>query len=117
MNDELPVADLEQHTAGAAHEDKCGTGPGNDDELPALARPEATAVTGPLRYGVQFSAEEEYVQLVERARALLSHAHNKSTLEEIHLRAMPTIRQARANREAGRREDWGWASSPARRGL
>jgi hypothetical protein len=37
---------------------------------------------------VQFSAEEEYVQLVERAKALLSHAHSKSTLEEIHLRAM-----------------------------
>jgi hypothetical protein len=45
-------------------------------------------VTGPLRYGVQFSAEEEYVQLVERAKALLSHLHSKSTLEEIHLRAM-----------------------------
>jgi hypothetical protein len=28
------------------------------------------------------------VQLVERAKALLSHAHGKSTLEEIHLRAM-----------------------------
>src|SRR6185295_2044378 len=42
----------------------------------------------PLRYGVQFSAAEEYVQLVERAKALLSHAHSKSTLEEIHLRAM-----------------------------
>ncbi|HXK17002.1 MAG TPA: hypothetical protein VNG33_04340, partial [Polyangiaceae bacterium] len=29
-----------------------------------------------------------YVQLVERAKALLSHAHSKSSLEEIHLRAM-----------------------------
>jgi hypothetical protein len=28
------------------------------------------------------------VQLVERAKALLSHAHDKSSLEEIHLRAM-----------------------------
>lgn len=79
-----------------------------NDELPALARPEApglaapelpasepapapsgtAAVTGPLRYAVQFSAEEEYVQLVERAKAILSHAHGKSSLEEIHLRAM-----------------------------
>jgi hypothetical protein len=55
---------------------------------PALARSGVTAVTGPQRYGVQFSVQEEYVQLVERARALLSHAHSKSSLEEIHLRAM-----------------------------
>jgi hypothetical protein len=54
----------------------------------ALARSETAPVTGPLRYGVQFSAQEEYVQLVERAKALLSHAHGKSSLEEIHLRAM-----------------------------
>jgi len=55
---------------------------------PALARSGVTAGTGPQRYGVQFSAQEEYVQLVERAKALLSHAHSKSSLEEIHLRAM-----------------------------
>ena len=76
---------------------------------------EVTPVTGPLRYGVQFSAEEEYVQLVERAKALLSHAHSKSTLEEIHLRAMrllvadlekrrfeetPRPRKRRASRQA-----------------
>ena len=59
-----------------------------EPSVPAPARSETTAVTGPLRYGVQFSAGEEYVQLVERAKALLSHAHGKSSLEEIHLRAM-----------------------------
>jgi hypothetical protein len=55
---------------------------------PAPARSGADAVTGPLRYAVQFSAQEEYVQLVERAKALLSLAHGRSSLEEIHLRAM-----------------------------
>jgi len=60
----------------------------SETSAPALARPEMTPVTGPLRYGVQFSAQEEYVQLVERAKALLSHTHSKSSLEEIHLRAM-----------------------------
>jgi hypothetical protein len=55
---------------------------------PAPARPGATPVPGPLRYKVQFSAQEEYVQLVERAKALLSDAHGKSSLEEIHLRAI-----------------------------
>ena len=45
-------------------------------------------MTGPLRFSVQFSVQEEFVQLVERAKALLSHAHSKSSLEEVHLRAM-----------------------------
>jgi hypothetical protein len=55
---------------------------------PAPARAGLAPVTGPLRYGVQFSVAEEYVQLVEQAKALLSQAHSKSSLEEIHLRAM-----------------------------
>jgi hypothetical protein len=88
MNDELPVEVAEGRAPRAANEQKCATGREPDGELPALARSEAAAVTGPLRYGVQFSAEEEYVQLVARAKALLSHAHSKSSLEEIHLRAM-----------------------------
>ena len=69
---------------------------------PALARSGATAVTGPLRYGVQFSAEEEYVQLVERAKALLSHVHSKSSLEEIHLRAMRLLVADLEKRRFGR---------------
>ena len=38
--------------------------------------------------GCSSARQMEYVQLVERAKALLSHAHGKSSLEEIHLRAM-----------------------------
>jgi hypothetical protein len=89
MNDELPqVADAERRTAGAGN-DVQRPAPARPESVgPAPARPESTAVPGPLRYGVQFSAEEKYVQLVERAKALLSHAHSKCTLEEIHLRAM-----------------------------
>ncbi|HEY8945619.1 MAG TPA: hypothetical protein VIM73_15225 [Polyangiaceae bacterium] len=40
------------------------------------------------RYSVQFTARQEYVRLVERARDLLSHAVPDRSLEEIHLRAM-----------------------------
>ncbi|HEY8945753.1 MAG TPA: hypothetical protein VIM73_15895 [Polyangiaceae bacterium] len=40
------------------------------------------------RYSVQFTARQEYVSLVERARDLLSHAVPDRSLEEIHLRAM-----------------------------
>jgi hypothetical protein len=123
MNDELPeVAGAEQHAAEAGNDgqppalarpDPSGpalarsesSGPAlarSESSGPALARPEATAVTGPLRYGVQFSAEEEYVQLVERAKALLSHAHSKSTLEEIHLRAMRLLVADLEKRRFGR---------------
>lgn len=82
MNDVLPGSAADQ-PAPARPEPAEATPP-----EPAPARSEMTPVTGPLRYGVQFSANDEYVQLVERAKALLSHAHGKSALEEIHLRAM-----------------------------
>jgi hypothetical protein len=42
----------------------------------------------PQRYKVQFTAGEEYVKLVEEARALLSHSAPRATLDEIALRAM-----------------------------
>ncbi|HEY8945614.1 MAG TPA: HNH endonuclease signature motif containing protein [Polyangiaceae bacterium] len=40
------------------------------------------------RYAVQFTARQEYVDLVERARDLLSQAVPDRSLEEVHLRAM-----------------------------
>ena len=42
----------------------------------------------PQRYSVQFTATQEYVDLVERAKNLMSHAAPQRSLEEIHLRAM-----------------------------
>jgi hypothetical protein len=45
----------------------------------------------PQRYGVQFTATEEYVRLVAEARALLSHTAPKATLAEIQLRALRTF--------------------------
>jgi hypothetical protein len=43
---------------------------------------------GPQRYKVQFTVTEEYVRLVEEAKALLSHAVPNVTLEELQTRAM-----------------------------
>src|SRR5262249_12244151 len=40
------------------------------------------------RYRVQFTASEEYVVLLERARDLLSHAIPNRSIEEVHLRAL-----------------------------
>jgi hypothetical protein len=40
---------------------------------------------------VQFTASEEYVKLVEEARALLAHALPSRDLAQVHLRAMRTL--------------------------
>jgi hypothetical protein len=45
----------------------------------------------PQRYKVQFTAGEEYVKLVEEAKALLSHSVPRATLDEIQLRAMRAL--------------------------
>jgi hypothetical protein len=75
---------------------------GNDVEAEAVpqtapevhALPAGTGLSAPLspeRYRVQFTAGEEYVKLVEEARALLSHSAPRATLDEIQLRAMRTL--------------------------
>jgi hypothetical protein len=61
---------------------------------PATPAPANAAESGslaPERYKVQFTATAEYVQLVDQAKALLSHAHPQATLEEIHLAAMRAL--------------------------
>ena len=61
-------------------------------EPPATASgataPEAEPSFGPERYKVQFTATQEYVDLLEEARDLLAHADPSRSLEEVHLRAM-----------------------------
>jgi hypothetical protein len=51
----------------------------------------ALARLTPLRFKVQFTASEEYVGLVEKAKALLSHSAPRAGLDEIHLRAMRVL--------------------------
>jgi hypothetical protein len=58
-------------------------GSGDDHQeatAPAPARPQ--------RYKVQFTATQEYVELLERARDLLSHAATDRSIEAVHLRAL-----------------------------
>ena len=57
------------------------------NSAPAPAR-NAPPLEEPQRYHVQFTASEEYLNLVARAKALLSHARPNTGLEELHLRAM-----------------------------
>ena len=70
-----------------------------EDDGHALARVGADAAPDelarsrlePQRYKVQFEASEEYVELVERAKALLSHAIPRPDLGHLHLRAMRAL--------------------------
>jgi len=57
---------------------------------PALESP-APARLEPERYKVQFTASEEYVKLVDEAKALLSHSDPRISLDELHLRAMRAL--------------------------
>ena len=45
----------------------------------------------PQRYKVRFTATEEYVRLIEEAKALLSHAVPNVTLEDLQVRAMRAL--------------------------
>jgi 5-methylcytosine-specific restriction endonuclease McrA len=58
-------------------------GPGPAEPAPARAEPQ--------RYKVQFEASEEYVELVDKAKALLSHTTPRADLSELHLRAMRAL--------------------------
>jgi hypothetical protein len=58
---------------------------------PVGAKSRAPESLAPERYKVQFTATAEYVRLVEEAKALLSHAAPRATLDEIHLRALRTF--------------------------
>jgi hypothetical protein len=56
----------------------------------------------PQRYKVQFEASEEYVELVEKAKALLCQAAPRAGLAELHLRA---IRRAPSGADRPRQDE------------
>jgi hypothetical protein len=56
-------------------------------------------LAAPQRYAVQFTATEEYVRLVDEAKALLSHSAPRVTLEEVQLRAMRAFVEALRKRK------------------
>lgn len=63
------------------------------------------------RYKVQFTASEEYVELLEKAMDLLSHAIPSRALEAVHLRAMRALVQQLEKRKYATLE--GRSSVPA----
>jgi 5-methylcytosine-specific restriction endonuclease McrA len=63
----------------------------NDIDVPEAPEEPAPARLEPQRYKVQFTASDEYVNLVEEAQALLSHSDPRATIDEIQLRAMRVL--------------------------
>jgi len=53
------------------------------------------------RYQVSFTASQTYVDLLERAQALLSHAVPQRSLEEVHLRALSLLVELLEKRKYG----------------
>lgn len=81
------------------------------DALPAPAR-----IEPPLRFKVQFSTTDEYVDLMERAAALLSSRGEQNGIEEIHLRALRLLVERLERRRFGApANESKKASAPARR--
>jgi hypothetical protein len=105
-NDGSSAARLEQDASAPptvsapARSDADATPP--DSALASLARSDADAMPSepepappsrlePQRYKVQFEASEEYVELVEKAKALLSRTAPRVDLSELHLRALRAL--------------------------
>jgi hypothetical protein len=92
-----PVRDLapgERPRDWATNANDVEANPTPQAEPQAHAPPPGTCQPFPLspeRYRVQFTAGEEYVKLVEEARALLAHSAPRATLDEIQLRAMRAL--------------------------
>jgi 5-methylcytosine-specific restriction endonuclease McrA len=61
------------------------------DAMPSEPEPASPSRLEPQRYKVQFEASEEYVELVEKAKALLSQTAPRVDLGELHLRAMRAL--------------------------
>ena len=79
-----------------------------DAEDEAAPEPAESLALRPQRYKVQFTATQEYVDLLETAKDLLLHAVPSRSIEEVHLRAMRALvtelrkTQVRCNERAAR---------------
>jgi 5-methylcytosine-specific restriction endonuclease McrA len=62
-----------------------------DDEPRAESTPLGESVLAPQRYKVQFTACQEYVDLLEQAKDLLAPVVRRGDLEQVHLRALRAL--------------------------
>jgi hypothetical protein len=88
-NDGSSAARLEQD-ASATRPDSAPAR-SDADAMPSEPEPAPPSRLEPQRYKVQFEASEEYVELVEKAKALLSQTAPRVDLGELHLRALRAL--------------------------
>jgi len=67
----------------------------------AEAAAEVPACSVPQRYRIEFTASQEYADLLERAQDLLSHAVPNRSLEAVHLRALRLLVEKLERRKYG----------------
>ncbi len=90
LDEETDVRCADLDGAGDAHSGGADDGSANAqrDGSANAQRGEPPAPARPQRYKVQFTATQEYVELLERACDLLSHAAPNRSIEAVHLRAL-----------------------------
>lgn len=84
--------------------DRASAAPELKHDAPAAATEgvgRASALPQVERYKLQFTASQEYVDLLERAQDLLSHAVPNRSLEEVHLRALRLLVEQLEKRKYG----------------
>lgn len=88
---ELPLDEQPRHwveEAEVALDAESPVEPAESPVEPAESQGEEPFPRGAQRYKVEFTATDEYVELLNQARDLLAHAKQLRGLEESHLRAM-----------------------------
>jgi len=82
----------------------------------AEAAAEVPPCSVPQRYRIEFTASQEYADLLERAQDLLSHAVPNRSLEEVHVRALRLLVEKLERRKYGApRKEASTAQAPAQR--
>ncbi|HEU5075042.1 MAG TPA: hypothetical protein VFU02_12720, partial [Polyangiaceae bacterium] len=79
----------------------------------AIAERGREAAVGGERFKIQFTASQEYVDVLERAQDLLSHAVPDRSLEQVHLRALRLLVDQLEKRKYGAPRPWPPAGSRA----
>jgi hypothetical protein len=105
---ELPAADRPKDwsadaLAGAELDANSKADSDADAKAAAAIAPEAAPSQALVqqRYRVQFTASQEYVELLETAKDLLAHAVPSRSIEEVHLRAMRALVSELKKRKTG----------------
>ena len=100
----VPDADAPTGGVDAPDTNAPAAGAGAEVHAPPRAEGREFGELGPQLYKVEFTATEEYVRLVEEAKALLSHAAPRATLEDVQLRAMRALVETLRKRKYGTKD-------------